>query len=73
MRPGGLVWRRAKSFPLVADLLMPETQELPHEQYRAVLLNSKNVMPDTPNIYQLTLTSAPVRVARGRARDQLAG
>ena len=47
----------------VADLLMPEMQELPHEEFRTVLLNTKNSVLDIPTIYKGTLNSAPIRVA----------
>src|SRR5687767_12304003 len=47
----------------VADLLMPEMQELPHEEFRAVLLNTKNTVLDIPTIYKGTLNSSPVRIA----------
>lgn len=46
----------------VADLLLPEMQELSHEEFRAVLLNSKNHVLDIPTIYQGTLNSSPVRI-----------
>jgi DNA repair protein RadC len=47
----------------VIDLLMPEMQELPHEEFRTVLLNTKNVVLDIPTIYKGTLNSSPIRVA----------
>lgn len=47
----------------VADLLMPEMQHLPQEEFRVVLLNTKNVVLDVPLIYRGTLNSSPVRLA----------
>jgi hypothetical protein len=47
----------------VADLLMPEMQELGHEEFRTVLVNSKNVVLDVETIYKGTLNSAPIRIA----------
>lgn len=47
----------------IADLLMPEMQELPHEEFRAVLLNTKNTVLDVLTLYKGTLNSAPIRLA----------
>jgi DNA repair protein RadC len=47
----------------VANLLMPEMQELPHEEFRTMLLNSKNGVIDIVTQYKGTLNSSPVRVA----------
>jgi DNA repair protein RadC len=47
----------------VENLLMPEMQELPHEEFRTVLLTSKNAVIDVVTQYKGTLNSSPVRVA----------
>jgi DNA repair protein RadC len=47
----------------IATLLMPEMRSLPHEEFRLVLLNSKNAVLDVPTLYRGTLNSAPVRIA----------
>jgi len=47
----------------VADLLMCDMQDLPHEEFRTLLLTSKNTVLDVLTLYKGTLNSAPVRVA----------
>jgi DNA repair protein RadC len=47
----------------IADLLMADMQELEQEEFRTVLLTSKNGVIDVPTIYKGTLNSAVVRVA----------
>ncbi len=47
----------------VADLLMPEMQALPHEEFRTLLLSSKNAVLDIPTLYKGTLNSSPIRIA----------
>jgi DNA repair protein RadC len=47
----------------VADLLMPEMQELTQEEFRVVLLNAKNHVLDVPTLYKGTINATPVRVA----------
>jgi DNA repair protein RadC len=47
----------------VVNLLAAEMEELPQEQLRVVLLNSKNQVLDVLTLYQGTLNSSPVRIA----------
>src|SRR5919202_4525255 len=47
----------------VANLLSAEMEELPQEQLRVVLLNSKNQVIDVVTLYVGTLNSSTVRVA----------
>jgi len=47
----------------VADLLMAEMQDLPQEQLRVLVLNTKNVVMDVVTLYQGTLSASPVRAA----------
>lgn len=61
--PDGLPARIIQGPRDVADLLMPEMQALPYEEFRAVLLTSKNAVLDIPTIYKGTLNSSPVRMA----------
>src|SRR5688500_18510902 len=47
----------------VAELLMPEMQELPYEDFRVLALNTKNAVLDVIPMYRGTLNHAPIRVA----------
>src|SRR5687768_3076222 len=47
----------------VADLLMPEMQELPHEEFRVLALNTKYAVLDIFPLYRGTLNQAPIRIA----------
>lgn len=47
----------------VASLLQGEMEELPYEDFRVLVLNTKNVVQDIVPLYRGTLNSAPIRVA----------
>lgn len=60
---GGSLGRQVRSPADIADLLVPEMGELPQEQLRVVLLDTRNRVLDVVMVYQGSVSTAVARMA----------
>ena len=60
---GGPLGRQVRSPQDIADLLVPEMGELPQEQLRVVLLDTRNRVLDVVMVYQGSVSTAVARMA----------